>query len=232
MGAGVGRLSPWARGRRSSAGSGRVSLRLVDGLSAITTTNVRIRDRRCRASPDFGAASSLIAGAAAAHDEDGSFPFEAFDALLPTGALRATIPVDAGGLGFGAGEVAELLVALGEADPAVALPVSQHLVAHADVGRGWAPPVLAKVRASSVDAVALINALRVEPELGTPGRGGLPATVAARLPGDGGWRLTGRKIYSTGIPCCGGCWCGRGPTIRSRCRAPSWSRPARPATGW
>ena len=43
---------------------------------------------------------------------------------------------------------------------------------------------------------ARIIALRVEPDLGTPARGGLPATVARRTPE--GWRLSGRKIYSTG----------------------------------
>jgi len=49
------------------------------------------------------------------------------------------------------------------------------------------------------DAVAgrgLINALRVEAELGTVHRGGLPATTARRTLQ--GWRITGRKIYSTG----------------------------------
>ncbi|MBN3743550.1 acyl-CoA dehydrogenase, partial [Burkholderia sp. Tr-20355] len=45
---------------------------------------------------------------------------------------------------------------------------------------------------------ALINALRVEPALGSPSRGGLPATIARR-DGDG-WRLSGHKLYSTGIP--------------------------------
>ncbi|KAK0329664.1 hypothetical protein LTR94_035864, partial [Friedmanniomyces endolithicus] len=49
------------------------------------------------------------------------------------------------------------------------------------------------------DAVAgrgLIGGLRVEPELGTPVRGGLPATIARRTAD--GWALTGTKIYSTG----------------------------------
>jgi alkylation response protein AidB-like acyl-CoA dehydrogenase len=45
---------------------------------------------------------------------------------------------------------------------------------------------------------ALANALRVEPELGTPIRGGMPATIARRAPG--GWRISGKKLYSTGIP--------------------------------
>ena len=50
----------------------------------------------------------------------------------------------------------------------------------------------------TVEGVALVNALRVEPELGSPARGGLPATIARRT--ETGWRLCGRKIYSTGAP--------------------------------
>src|SRR6202000_1957243 len=55
-----------------------------------------------------------------------------------------------------------------------------------------------KLANETVDGVALINALRVEPELGSPARGGLPATIARRT--ETAWRLTGRKIYSTGAP--------------------------------
>jgi alkylation response protein AidB-like acyl-CoA dehydrogenase len=40
--------------------------------------------------------------------------------------------------------------------------------------------------------------MRVEPELGTPARGGLPATTAVRT--QDGWRLSGHKIYATGSP--------------------------------
>jgi alkylation response protein AidB-like acyl-CoA dehydrogenase len=38
----------------------------------------------------------------------------------------------------------------------------------------------------------------VEPELGTPARGGLPATIAK--PTDQGWLVTGHKQYTTGSP--------------------------------
>jgi alkylation response protein AidB-like acyl-CoA dehydrogenase len=92
---------------------------------------------------------------------------------------------------------------VGAADPSVALVLSQHLLFHAVLSRPdnpWPVDVRQRVQRSTIDAVALINSLRVEPELGTPARGGLPATVAERLPGDRGWRLTGRKTYSTGIP--------------------------------
>jgi len=44
----------------------------------------------------------------------------------------------------------------------------------------------------------LIGTFRVEPELGTPVRGGLPKTTARRTPE--GWRISGEKIYSTGSP--------------------------------
>jgi alkylation response protein AidB-like acyl-CoA dehydrogenase len=142
-----------------------------------------------------------IADRAPEHDRDGSFPFEAFDALHPTGALRLTIPADAGGLGGRLAVATAMVVAVGEADPSVALVLAQHTLFHALLGdMGWPAATLGAVRSSAIAEVALINALRVEPDLGTPARGGLPATVAERLPDDAGWRLTGRKIYSTGIP--------------------------------
>jgi alkylation response protein AidB-like acyl-CoA dehydrogenase len=62
----------------------------------------------------------------------------------------------------------------------------------------WPEALARRVVREAVEGVSLINALRVEPELGSPARGGLPATVARRTPE--GWRLSGRKIYSTGAP--------------------------------
>ena len=50
----------------------------------------------------------------------------------------------------------------------------------------------------AVEHGALINSLRVEPELGSPTRGGLPATMVRRTPE--GWKLTGHKILATGAP--------------------------------
>ncbi|WP_175691979.1 acyl-CoA dehydrogenase family protein, partial [Burkholderia anthina] len=62
----------------------------------------------------------------------------------------------------------------------------------------WPARLRASVFDSAVDEGALINALRVEPALGSPSRGGLPETIARR-DGDG-WRLSGHKLYSTGMP--------------------------------
>jgi alkylation response protein AidB-like acyl-CoA dehydrogenase len=45
---------------------------------------------------------------------------------------------------------------------------------------------------------ALINVLRVEPALGTPARGGLPAAIARRTAT--GWSVSGHKSTATGSP--------------------------------
>jgi alkylation response protein AidB-like acyl-CoA dehydrogenase len=62
----------------------------------------------------------------------------------------------------------------------------------------WPRELVARIAREAVTEGALINALRVEPEQGSPARGGLPATVARRTAE--GWRLSGRKTYSTGSP--------------------------------
>jgi alkylation response protein AidB-like acyl-CoA dehydrogenase len=151
----------------------------------------------------LGDALVAIADRASAHDRDGSFPHEAFDALHEAGALTLTAPADSGGGGGGLADACRLVEAVGAADASVALVLSQHLLFHAVLARPdnpWPAAVRRRVQQSSIEGVALINALRVEPDLGTPARGGLPATIAQRQPDGGGWRLTGRKIYSTGIP--------------------------------
>jgi hypothetical protein len=80
------------------------------------------------------------------------------------------------------------------------LVLSMHLLQSANVLRSdrWPSHLQARLAAATLEGVTLVNALRVQPELGTPARGGLPATRAERIAG--GWRLNGRKIYSTGGP--------------------------------
>ena len=87
---------------------------------------------------------------------------------------------------------------LGSADPAATLILAMTWIQHAHValGRRWPEQVYQEIIGDALGGRGLINALRVEPELGTVMRGGIPATVARRS--DEGWRLSGRKIYSTG----------------------------------
>ena len=100
----------------------------------------------------------------------------------------------------GAAEAARVLGIIGEADPSTALVLSMHYIQHLVMARSsrWPARLSRKLARETIDGVALVNALRVEPELGSPARGGLPATIARRT--ETGWRLSGRKIYSTGAP--------------------------------
>jgi alkylation response protein AidB-like acyl-CoA dehydrogenase len=154
--------------------------------------------------PDHVARASelaeTIAERAAAHDRDASFPFENFDDLAKAGLLALTVPAALGGTGAGARDTVRILTIIGKADPSTALVLSMHYINHLVMARSprWPARLSRKLAKETVEGMALINALRVEPELGSPARGGLPATIARRT--ETGWRLSGRKIYSTGAP--------------------------------
>src|SRR3954470_2985146 len=67
---------------------------------------------------------------AAEHDRDGTYPFEAIDALKAAGYFAAPVPVELGGLGVSSAH--DLVVAssrLARGDASVAIGVNMHLVA-------------------------------------------------------------------------------------------------------
>lgn len=138
---------------------------------------------------------------AGAYDRSGAFPHANIAALHEAGLLALTVPRRLGGGGAGLARAAEVVGRIGTGDPATGLVLAMTLLQHSLIHRAGSPWPGALADAVGREAAArgaLINALRVEPELGTPARGGLPGTVARR-DGDG-WRVTGRKIYSTGAP--------------------------------
>jgi alkylation response protein AidB-like acyl-CoA dehydrogenase len=160
--------------------------------------------RRKPREPDhFDRAEELAARFAervAAHDRDASFPHQNFRELAEADLLAFTVPAALGGGGGGARETARLLTLFGKADPSTALVLAMHYIQHLVMAKSarWPGRLARKLAQETVEGVALINALRVEPELGSPARGGLPATIARRT--EKQWRLTGHKIYSTGAP--------------------------------
>uniref|UniRef100_UPI0035C7CF03 acyl-CoA dehydrogenase family protein n=1 Tax=Methylorubrum thiocyanatum TaxID=47958 RepID=UPI0035C7CF03 len=142
-----------------------------------------------------------LAAGAAENDRTGAFPHRHIAALHEAGLLALTVPRRLGGGGAGLARAAQTVGAIGAGDPAAALVLAMTLLQHGLIhreGTPWPRALADTVGREAVARGALINALRVEPDLGTPARGGLPATIAHR---DGaGWRITGRKIYSTGAP--------------------------------
>ncbi|MGD9893584.1 MAG: acyl-CoA dehydrogenase family protein [Dehalococcoidia bacterium] len=134
------------------------------------------------------------------HDRDASFPFENFDLLHQSGLLNLTVPTEFGGMGAGLSVTCKVVEEIARGDASTALVYAMHVIYHAVFGRArrWPAAQHERLCRDSLDGVALINVMRVEPELGTPARGGLPATTATRTPD--GWRLDGHKIYATGSP--------------------------------
>lgn len=159
-----------------------------------------LHDHIIAAEPDLEKIRHIAAGLRdqlVADDLEGRFPHAFLDGLRKSGLLGLPAPVEYGGRAIGLAASAELVREIGKADPSTALVVVMHYINLATLPRGrWSKPLLDKVVGGGARNGELINALRVEPDLGTPLRGGLPATTAARTPT--GWRLSGRKIYSTG----------------------------------
>ena len=137
---------------------------------------------------------------AAKHDRDATFPFENFTILDESGFLNLTIPQDMGGQGLGLTSICQVIEEIASGDASTALVLAMHYLQHAKLGhhRSWNPDIYQQLCNESIAGIALLNAARVEPELGTPARGGLPATVAKQT--TAGWKITGHKIYTTGSP--------------------------------
>ena len=145
----------------------------------------RLPPVRLDALPEVTAA---LAGRAAEHDRDGSFPAAGISRVHGAGLLTATVAGRYGGAGAGLATTVHILRALGRGDPSVALVTAMTLFTHAMQARArtWPHRIYQELLDESAARPVLINALRVEPDLGTPARGGLPATVASWASGAGG----------------------------------------------
>jgi alkylation response protein AidB-like acyl-CoA dehydrogenase len=160
----------------------------------------------------------VLAGNAARYDRTAEFPWDSIRAVHAAGLLTVGIGAAYGGRDLPVAEAARVLQALGQGDPSVALLTAMTVLQHVAQARaGQASPVPAspvqarpgqasagrwpdglyrKIVAESYARPTLLNAIRAEPELGAPARGGLPATTVRRT--GAGWLLNGRKAYGTG----------------------------------
>lgn len=135
---------------------------------------------------------------AAENDRTGRIAHDQIDEIASSGVLALTVPRTLGGAGAGVLQTVQILRRFGRADPSVALILSMHFIQHLIMAfaPNWPKHLTHRLADDAVTGKGLVNALRVEPKLGSPSRGGLPETVARRTAD--GWRLTGHKIYSTG----------------------------------
>ena len=149
--------------------------------------------------------SPRLAARAAEHDRDGSYPFEAIDALKAVGYFTAPVPVELGGLGVSSAH--DLVVAssrLARGDASVAIGVNMHLVAVLNMERRRRVAVAAGAeRRARGFASSLAQIARDGIVLAAAGseRGQdltRPGTVAVRT--NSGWRIDGQKVFCTMSP--------------------------------
>ena len=149
--------------------------------------------------------SETLAANAALHDRDGSFPFEAIEALKAVRYFAAPVPVDLGGLGVCSAH--DLVVAssrLARGDASVAIGVNMHLIAVANMERRRQLAVAAgQDRRGRAFAASLAQIARdgvvLAAAISEPGQDlTRPATVATRT--GSGWRIDGRKLFCTMSP--------------------------------
>jgi alkylation response protein AidB-like acyl-CoA dehydrogenase len=146
-----------------------------------------------------------LASRAAEHDRDGTYPFEAIDALKAAGYFTAPVPIELGGLGVTSAH--DLVVAssrLARGNASVAIGVNMHLVAVLNMARRRQVAIAtgaerrARGFASSLEQIArdgVVLAAAISERGQDLTR---PGTLASRT--ESGWRIDGRKMFATMSP--------------------------------
>lgn len=145
-----------------------------------------------------------VATRAEAHDREGTFPVESFEAMKATGFMAATVPEAFGGLGLdSAHDLAVGLNRLARADGSTAIAANMHLsfgLIAARLVRGAREAGDDDAAAATEDFLGLLGqgsvAMANATEPGTDLRH--PLTEATRV--EEGWAINGRKIFGTLSP--------------------------------
>jgi acyl-CoA dehydrogenase len=134
----------------------------------------------------------VFAARAAAHDANDSFVAENFRDLATHRVFSAGVPLDLGGGGLSYAELCGLLRGLGRAcgSTALALSMHTHLLAMLVWNHHRGQPVAGTLRRIASDQLVLVS---------TGASDWLtPSATAIRV--DGGFRISGRKIFGSGSP--------------------------------
>jgi alkylation response protein AidB-like acyl-CoA dehydrogenase len=147
-----------------------------------------------------GALAARFSERVQVNDVASVFPRENYRDLHEAGYLRLALPVAYGGEGADVFDMVLAQEILGRGDASTALVVGMMLSLLGRVidDRAWCDDVLADICGTLAREGGTINNCVTEAELGSISRGGLPAMTGERA--EGGWRVTGRKIFVTGAP--------------------------------
>lgn len=144
--------------------------------------------------------SQTFAESAKVNDLENRFPHEHIQALRDCGYVGWTVPKQYGGLEISLYEMLLHQEQLARVDGSTALAIGWHvgMLLSFRTTRALPEDVFAEICTSVVENGSLINSCASEPATGSPSRGGRPQTTAT--PVDGGYRITGRKTFSTLSP--------------------------------
>ncbi|MFB5190305.1 acyl-CoA dehydrogenase family protein [Alicyclobacillus fastidiosus] len=144
--------------------------------------------------------ADAFAQRAAKYDEDGSFPHENIADLRKSGYVTWTVPKEYGGLEISLQELLLHQEQLARGDGSTALAIGWHvgMILNLRASHAFPDTIFQAICQSVMDTGALINSCASEPATGSPSRGGRPETTATQV--DGGYRITGRKTFSTLSP--------------------------------
>jgi alkylation response protein AidB-like acyl-CoA dehydrogenase len=137
---------------------------------------------------------------AAKNDAQSVFPLENYRDLHEAGYLRLMLPRDHGGDGADVYDMVlvQEVLARGDASTALVAGMLMSVIGRVAEASAWPRDVFTEVCRTIAREGGMVSNCVTEPELGSISRGGLPGMKAERV--EGGWRLTGRKIFVTGAP--------------------------------
>jgi alkylation response protein AidB-like acyl-CoA dehydrogenase len=140
-----------------------------------------------------------IAPRADAADKLAALPVEDVRLLQETGYTALSVPREFGGHGYSLLDcvAAQVQLAQGSGSTAIVagMPIQVFGLQREDTN--WRRDAYEKLCVAAAQG-ALINSVASEPAMGSPSRGGLPATTAVPTDDGSGWLLNGRKTWVTG----------------------------------
>jgi alkylation response protein AidB-like acyl-CoA dehydrogenase len=137
------------------------------------------------------------------HDREGSFPFENIEALKESGVMSAGLPEELGGLGVVA--VQDLVAGmnrLARGDGSTAIAANMHIGTPWYVTRLWRAAAATgnDVEAERLYGIMQLLGATVVSVSATEAGTSIPFPMTEATPTEGGWLLTGRKIFGTLSP--------------------------------
>ena len=147
-----------------------------------------------------GRLADSFAERAADHDRDATFPFENYDEMRREGYLGLTVPEELGGMGASLRELILAQERLAMGCGATALAVNMHVSPIAQLASLWrasGDESLADVLRRAADGRLVYASMSAE--AGDPI---LMSSSSVATPVDGGYRVTGKKIFGTESAVC------------------------------